>query len=1103
MANSFTVPCPSCESGVPVKGRGMIGKKIDCPKCKYRFTVPDPDAAADHAPAADETPQKKKKKGSPMVLVGVLLGVLAVGLLGIGGYFLFGTSDSSSSSSSSAGRSQSPRPAVTPAATQSGNPANTGTGQPPAGGGTGGTAEPPPGGPAVPAPDEQLNVPGAPVAVKPATPPPEVEKLVPPDKMKDPTNLLPGLTSAVFRVNMERVIQTPLYNAFFEPQVLDSFRNSLTFDAGEMQTVIITVVDPDRDPFVVIRTKSPVSSRKMFERLDLQRGPQAPIQGRDYFVIKSNAFITAVNRVLSTEALLGEAGLPVTEEDKKRWKEKPLALTIYDSQTLIIADVNILERYLIDLDKNGDPPQVTQVTPPDAPQAGAAGPEGGPPGGSPPPGGPPGAPPGRSFGLPGAPMSGGGPPGAPGGGPPGSGGQPARKPAKLFTSIPTYLTVRSELKYLLNKLEEDEKNPPALVYAEAIDQRLYDRDMSAYEQVGRELQGLFRHVKMMGMAITSLNREKFQAALLFQYVSAEDARKSVTDRILPILNILKGPLGTLLGAPLDVRGGNGPGQQGPGGFGGPPGSRGPGGRFGPGGPVGPGGGGAEEGGPPGSSPPPGVPGGPPPGAPFGPMGPGGPGQPGQPGQPGGAGLSHIDVSLSDTLAQIDIEIHWNGELYTKYIETGVANAGKQLKGRMAVLSGETTWHTLALSLKKVIEARQAFPAGTLPRNSTPERYGLPYPPDHRASFLVELLPFIGHGGLRSTIQEKKYAWYAKENLPAAQTWVPEFLVPYYPQSAWRAHSPLAEGKSLGATNYVAVSGLGLDSARLDPNDPAAAKRVGITGYDWGSKPAQISDGLSNTVYMMQVPPGFNRPWIAGGGATVQGVDDAADNPVADFVHRTPEGKRGTYALMADGSVRWVPEGIDPKVFKAMVTRAGGESIDLDKAAPKQAAPKSQQTELTGSGTIARAPTGTKPAGPATPAEKWPDEAETELKKLQGRWAATLMIRGKTQLNADQLDVLKMTADITGRTITLTANGRTVRVMEITKLDPKAAPKTMETKVVESPTDIGKVELTAYDLVGSDQLRLRSGKDAKTAPPAVQPPEENSEDDYSEYRKLRQ
>jgi hypothetical protein len=38
----FKQPCPSCETLVPVKDDNLVGKKIDCPKCKYRFVVRDP-----------------------------------------------------------------------------------------------------------------------------------------------------------------------------------------------------------------------------------------------------------------------------------------------------------------------------------------------------------------------------------------------------------------------------------------------------------------------------------------------------------------------------------------------------------------------------------------------------------------------------------------------------------------------------------------------------------------------------------------------------------------------------------------------------------------------------------------------------------------------------------------------------------------------------------------------------------------------------------------------------------------------------------------------------------------------------------------------------
>ena len=40
---AFKVQCPSCEAMVTIKNASLVGKKIDCPKCKYRFAVPSPD----------------------------------------------------------------------------------------------------------------------------------------------------------------------------------------------------------------------------------------------------------------------------------------------------------------------------------------------------------------------------------------------------------------------------------------------------------------------------------------------------------------------------------------------------------------------------------------------------------------------------------------------------------------------------------------------------------------------------------------------------------------------------------------------------------------------------------------------------------------------------------------------------------------------------------------------------------------------------------------------------------------------------------------------------------------------------------------------------
>jgi hypothetical protein len=276
---------------------------------------------------------------------------------------------------------------------------------------------------------------------------------------------------------------------------------------------------------------------------------------------------------------------------------------------------------------------------------------------------------------------------------------------------------------------------------------------------------------------------------------------------------------------------------------------------------------------------------------------------------------------------------WTEEKWPNSVLLGLSRLFGQMKGRMLVLSGETDWHSLAAGFPKIIRDQGSLPRGTIEREAKAERYGLPFPPEQRTSFLAELLPYLGRGGVYSTLQPQKFAWYAPENLQAAESWIPEFLVPSYDQSAWRANHPLAPQASLGATNYVGLAGIGRDAARYNPNDPSVKTKLGMTGYDWSSKPEQVTDGLSNTIYMIQVPAGLQRPWIAGGGATLTGVDDTGE-PFQEFASRAPDGSRGTHVLMGDGSVRFLKEGIAPKTFRALVTRAGGESIDLDKISPK-------------------------------------------------------------------------------------------------------------------------------------------------------------------------
>jgi hypothetical protein len=270
----------------------------------------------------------------------------------------------------------------------------------------------------------------------------------------------------------------------------------------------------------------------------------------------------------------------------------------------------------------------------------------------------------------------------------------------------------------------------------------------------------------------------------------------------------------------------------------------------------------------------------------------------------------------------------------------------------------------------MLAARKEFPRGTAERKKTDvSRMGLRYPPETRVSFFAELLPYISPARAALTVGvERDLAWSDEKNLHAAEGWVPELLVPLYPQSAWRAYWPDLPGRVFGGTNYVAIAGIGRDAARFDPKTDA--KKVGITGYEWGSKVEEVTDGLENTIYLMQTPPGLPQPWLAGGGATVRGLDDK--DPMLGFRHKigTPGGKEGTFAMMGDGSVRFIPGDIKPDLLLAMATRAGGEKISgrLDKEAPLVYSPngKKKETELK-----------SNPQGPAPRSDSPPTKPQAE------------------------------------------------------------------------------------------------------------------------------
>lgn len=114
--------------------------------------------------------------------------------------------------------------------------------------------------------------------------------------------------------------------------------------------------------------------------------------------------------------------------------------------------------------------------------------------------------------------------------------------------------------------------------------------------------------------------------------------------------------------------------------------------------------------------------------------------------------------------------------------------------------------------------------------------------------------------------------------------------------------------------------------RVDPFGRALSHYAGnvhVLGGDAPLSQERITDGLSNTILVGEAAGNF-KPW----GHHANWRDPKLG------INRTPDGfgspsPGGASFLMADGSVRFIKDTIDPSVFEALGTPAGGEPISME------------------------------------------------------------------------------------------------------------------------------------------------------------------------------
>ncbi len=252
------------------------------------------------------------------------------------------------------------------------------------------------------------------------------------------------------------------------------------------------------------------------------------------------------------------------------------------------------------------------------------------------------------------------------------------------------------------------------------------------------------------------------------------------------------------------------------------------------------------------------------------------------------------------------------------------------RGEMDMRSGRFGLDTLSDAVRAA--AREAYARGTLDRPPSAERRYRPWPPDQRVSWMRELLPFLGDDRYRAVYDgiDPGLSWRDPKNARAGSVLVPHFL---HPQGGRYYTRVRGVDWQQAVTHFVGMSGVGPDSPYYDINDP----RAGIFGYNRRTRKENVKDGLSNTIVMIQTDPALVGPWIAGGGATIRGTSETGADvgEVGGFSSPPLGGKQGVYIIMADGSVRFLTKGVSPEVFKALSTMAGGDNPgEIDKIAPK-------------------------------------------------------------------------------------------------------------------------------------------------------------------------
>jgi hypothetical protein len=206
---------------------------------------------------------------------------------------------------------------------------------------------------------------------------------------------------------------------------------------------------------------------------------------------------------------------------------------------------------------------------------------------------------------------------------------------------------------------------------------------------------------------------------------------------------------------------------------------------------------------------------------------------------------------------------------------------------------------LALAMHNYHAVYNHFPAGTHPNADLK--------PDARLSWMFDVLPYLEQAALHQRFKPN-LAWDAANNRNFSAVKVPVFTHPGMPVSP-EAH-----------THYVGLAGVGADGPELAVDH----ERAGVFANNRKTRFRDIRDGASNTLMLSEASAKFGS-WARGGNATYRPITKKPYINGPDGIGGPSIG--GVNMGLADGSVRFISEAIDPEVFEALNTIAGREVID--------------------------------------------------------------------------------------------------------------------------------------------------------------------------------